>query len=81
MSAEFVERRIKELVADQLGLGLDDVLLESVLAGDLGADTLDVLELIMAMEEEFDLDIGDNDADRFKTIQDVVDYVSCQIHC
>ena len=80
MSAEFVERRIKELVADQLGLGLDDVLLESVLAGDLGADTLDVLELIMAMEEEFELDIGDGDADRFKTVQDVVDYVSCQIH-
>jgi acyl carrier protein len=80
MTAEFVERRVKELVADQLGLGLEDVRLESALTGDLGADTLDVLELVMAMEEEFELDIGDNDADRFKTIQDVVDYVSCQIH-
>lgn len=79
MAAEFVERRVKELLADQLSLGLEDVRLESALTGDLGADTLDVVELIMAVEEEFELDISDADADRFKTVEDVVDYISCQV--
>ena len=79
MAAEFVERRVKELLADQLSLGLEDVRLESALTGDLGADTLDVIELIMAVEEEFELDVSDADADRFKTVGDVVDYISCQV--
>lgn len=79
MAAEFVERRVKELLADQLSLGLEDVRLESALTGDLGADTLDVIELIMAVEEEFELDVSDADADRFKTVGDVVDYISYQV--
>lgn len=76
MSDNFVKDKVCEIVADQLGLGDDDIQLNSTLTGDLGADALDFTELIMAFEEEFEIEIDDDTAEGFKTVQDVVDYIS-----
>ena len=74
--AEFVEGRIREIVAEQLGLSEEDILPTASFSGDLGTDTLDFMELIMAFEEEFQIDIDDNDAEALKTVQDVIDHLS-----
>ncbi|MFH0799073.1 MAG: acyl carrier protein [Pseudomonadota bacterium] len=74
--AEFVESKVREIVAEQLGLGEDDVQPDASFSGDLGADTLDFMELIMAFEEEFELEIDDADVEGLRTVQDVVDYLS-----
>ena len=79
MNAELVERKVCEIVADQLGLGDDDVQMTASLSDDLGADTLDFLELVMAFEDEFELDINDGDAEKFDTVQDVVNYLSVRM--
>lgn len=76
MSSDFVETKVREIVAEQLGLGVDDVLPEATLAGDLGADVLDIVELMMAFEEEFEVEIDDEEAQRLKTVKDVVSFVS-----
>lgn len=73
MTASFAEQRIKEIVAEQLGLGEEDVSLDAHLAADLGADILDIMEVIMAVEEEFELEIDDATADRLQTVADLVD--------
>ncbi len=74
--AEFVEGRVREIVAEQLGLSEEDILPTASFSGDLGTDTLDFMELIMAFEEEFQIDIDDNDAEALKTVQDVIDHLS-----
>lgn len=79
MNAELVERKVCEIVADQLGLGDDDVQMTASLSDDLGADTLDFLELVMAFEDEFELDINDGDVEKFETVQDVVNYLSVRM--
>lgn len=76
MSSDFVESRVREIVAEQLGLGIDDVTPDASLSSDLGADTLDFIELVMALEEEFEQDIDEGDAGAFKTVKDVVEYLS-----
>lgn len=73
---DYVENKVREIIADQLGLGEDDVQLDSSLTDDLGADALDFMELVMACEEEFEVEIDDEDAEKFKTIADVVSYLS-----
>lgn len=67
--------KIKEIVVEQLGVDMDQVTLESNFVDDLGADSLDTVELIMAFEEEFDIEIPDTDAEKIKTVQDVIDYI------
>ncbi len=67
--------KIKEVVVDQLGVDADQVTLEANFIDDLGADSLDTVELIMAFEEEFDIEIPDADAEKIKTVQDVVNFV------
>ncbi|WP_422445892.1 acyl carrier protein [Thermoanaerobacterium sp. DL9XJH110] len=67
--------KIKKIIADQLGIDEDDVVPEASFIDDLGADSLDIVELIMAFEEEFDLEIPDEDAEKIKTVQDVIDYI------
>lgn len=67
--------KIREIVVEQLGVDADQVTLEANFIEDLGADSLDTVELIMAFEEEFDIEIPDTEAEKIKTVQDVVNYI------
>lgn len=80
VSTELVEHKVKDIVADQLGLADDEIPLDASFTTDLGADDLDLIELMMAFEEEFDLEIDDDTAEELKAVQDVVNYVSERIH-
>lgn len=73
--ASTVERRVKDIVAEQLGLEDEEIGVENSIIDDLGADSLDIVELIMALEEEFSLDIPDEDAEKILTVKDAVEYV------
>lgn len=67
--------RIKEILADQLDSDIDAMTMESDIANDLGADSLDVVELLMAIEDEFDVEIPDEEIENIKTIGDLVKYI------
>ncbi len=67
--------KVKSIVAEQLGIDPEGVKLESSFVDDLGADSLDIVELVMAMEEEFDLEIPDEDAEGLRKVGDVVSYL------
>ncbi len=67
--------KVKAIIVDQLGVDDGDVTMESSFTDDLGADSLDVVELIMAFSDEFDLDIEDEDAEKMATVGDVVEYL------
>lgn len=71
-----VERRVVEIIVEQLGVSEEEVTMEASFTDDLGADSLDLVELIMAMEEEFGLEISDEDAEKIQTVQDVVNYIT-----
>ena len=71
-----VERRVIEIIVEQLGVGEDEVTPEASFIDDLGADSLDLVELIMAMEEEFSLEISDEEAEKIQTVQDVINYIN-----
>jgi acyl carrier protein len=71
-----VERRVIEIIVEQLGVSEEEVALEASFVDDLGADSLDLVELIMALEEEFGLEISDEDAEKIQTVQDVVNYIT-----
>jgi acyl carrier protein len=71
-----VENRIKSIIADQLGVAEEQVKPESKFIEDLGADSLDIVELIMAMEEEFQTEIPDEEAEKIRTVGDAINYVS-----
>ena len=71
-----VERRVIEIIVEQLGVSEEEVTLEASFIEDLGADSLDLVELIMAMEEEFGIEISDEDAEKIQTVQDVVNYIT-----
>lgn len=75
MSDDTILQRISAIIVDQLGLGADEVKLEASFIDDLGADSLDLVELIMALEEEFGTDIPDEDAERINTVGDAVEYI------
>ncbi len=70
--------KIKEIVVDQLGVDAAQVTAEANFVEDLGADSLDTVELIMAFEEEFGIEIPDTDAEKIKTVQDVVNYINAK---
>ncbi|MBE7048317.1 MAG: acyl carrier protein [Ruminococcaceae bacterium] len=67
--------RVKAIIVEQLGTDENSVTLETSFVDDLGADSLDVVELIMALEEEFDMEIADGEVDDIKTVGDVVEYI------
>ena len=67
--------KVKDIVVEQLGVEADEVQIESTFIDDLGADSLDIVELIMAFEEEFNIEIPDESAEKIKTVQDVVTYI------
>ncbi len=75
-SSNSVETKIREIIAEQLGLREEEFKNEANFLEDLGADSLDIVELIMAMEEEFELEIPDEDAEKILTVQDAIDYVA-----
>lgn len=78
MSAN-IEETVRKIVAEQLGVDLEKVLLESSFIDDLGADSLDTVELVMALEEEFDQEIPDEDAEKIRTVKDAVDYIQSRL--
>jgi acyl carrier protein len=75
MSAN-IEQKVKTIIAEQLGVGEDEIKSTSSFIEDLGADSLDIVELVMAMEEEFEVEIPDEEAENIKTVQDAVNYVT-----
>jgi len=75
MSSEEIFGKVREIIIEQLGAGEDAVTLEASFIDDLGADSLDIVELIMALEEEFDLEIPDADAEKVVSVNDVVEYI------
>lgn len=75
MNAEEVFDKVKEIIVEQLGVAENSVNEEASFIDDLGADSLDIVELIMALEEEFDIEIPDADAEKVVTVGDVVDYI------
>ncbi|MGH7254677.1 MAG: acyl carrier protein [Nitrospirales bacterium] len=70
-----VEDRIKKIIAEQLGVEEDEVVPEASFVDDLGADSLDTVELVMALEEEFDIEIPDEDAEKILTVGRAIDYI------
>jgi acyl carrier protein len=70
-----VFEKVKKIIVEQLGVEEDEITMESSFIDDLGADSLDIVELIMALEEEFDLEIPDSEAEKISTVGDVVDYI------
>lgn len=70
-----VEERVKQIIVDQLGVESSEVAPEASFVDDLGADSLDRVELIMAFEESFDMEIPDEDAEKITTVQDAVEYI------
>jgi len=71
-----VDEKVKEIIVDQLGVSADEVTPEAKFVDDLGADSLDLTELIMAMEEEFGVEIGDEDAQKIVKVQDAIDFIA-----
>jgi acyl carrier protein len=71
-----IDKRVKEIVAEQLGVDEAQVTNEASFMDDLGADSLDTVELVMALEEEFDIEISDEDAEKIQSVQDAIDYIT-----
>ena len=71
-----VEEKVKSIIVDQLGVGESDVTPDAHFVDDLGADSLDTVELVMKLEEDFDIEIPDEDAEKIQTVQDAMDYIT-----
>jgi acyl carrier protein len=70
-----VETRVREIISEQLGVAANEVTPQASFIEDLGADSLDIVELVMALEEEYGMEISDEDAEKIRTVKDVVDYI------
>ncbi|MCK5242718.1 acyl carrier protein [bacterium] len=70
-----LEAKVKEIIVDQLGVNADEVTNEASFIEDLGADSLDTVELVMALEEEFNMEIPDEEAEKIKTVSDAVEFI------
>jgi len=71
-----VEEKVKEIIVEQLGVDENQVVASASFIEDLGADSLDTVELVMALEEEFDVEISDEDAEKISKVQDAIDYIN-----
>jgi acyl carrier protein len=76
MADASVEQKVKSIIAEQLGVGEEEIKPASSFIEDLGADSLDIVELVMAMEEEFEVEIPDEEAEHIKTVGDAINYVN-----
>lgn len=76
MKANEIESRVKKIVVEQLGVKEEEVTIEASFVDDLGADSLDTVELVMALEEEFETEIPDADAEKINTIKDAINYIN-----
>jgi acyl carrier protein len=74
-----IEQRVKDIIVEQLGVEEDEVSPEASFIDDLGADSLDTVELVMAFEEEFNIEIPDEDAEGISTVQDAIDYIKANV--
>ena len=70
-----IEEKVKAIITEQLSVAEEDVVSKASFVDDLGADSLDLVEMIMAMEEAFNISIADEDAENIKTVQDAIDYI------
>ena len=70
-----LEDKVKNIIIDKLGVESDEVVPKASFVDDLGADSLDLVELIMSMEEEFEIEISDDDAETIRTVQNAIDYI------
>ncbi len=68
--------RVKKIIAEKLSVDISEVVPEASFVDDLGADSLDLVELIMSMEEEFDIDISDDDSEKIRTVNDAIEYIN-----
>lgn len=73
------EERIKEIIVEQLGVDADQITPDASFIDDLGADSLDTVELVMAFEEEFDIEIPDEDAEKIRTFRNVIEYMNANL--
>ncbi|MDY6862863.1 MAG: acyl carrier protein [Thermodesulfobacteriota bacterium] len=73
-----IEEKIKAIIAEQLGVGEDEIKTDSNFVDDLGADSLDLVELVMALEEEFGQEIPDEDAEKIQTVKDAIEYINAR---
>ena len=73
-----IDEKVIDIIVDKLGVDRSEVLPEAVFVDDLGADSLDLVELIMAMEEEFGMEIADEEAEKLRTVQDVISFVTAR---
>jgi acyl carrier protein len=78
MSEKSIEDRVKDIIVDQLGVNADQVTPEAKFVEDLGADSLDTVELVMAFEEEFDIEVPDEEAEKLQAVGDVISYITSQ---
>ena len=76
---ENIEQRVKKIVAEQLGVNESEIKTESSFVDDLGADSLDTVELVMALEEEFECEIPDEEAEKITNVQQAIDYVNAHL--
>ncbi|SMO78886.1 acyl carrier protein [Balnearium lithotrophicum] len=76
---ENIEEKVKEIIADRLGVDPDEVTPDASFIEDLGADSLDTVELVMALEEEFGIEIPDEDAENIKTVGDAIEYIKSHL--
>jgi acyl carrier protein len=73
-----IDEKVIDIIVDKLGVDRSEVTPEAAFVDDLGADSLDLVELIMAMEEEFGMEIADEDAEKLRTVQDVISFISAR---
>ncbi|MBI2891327.1 MAG: acyl carrier protein [Nitrospirae bacterium] len=69
------EQRVREIIAEQLGMDVDEVKLDGSIVDDLGADSLDIVEMMMALEEEFGIEIPEDQAEKIQTVKDAIGYI------
>ena len=73
-----IEDKVKKIIAEKLSVDMEEVIPEASFVDDLGADSLDLVELIMSMEEEFDVEISDEDAEKITTVQQAIDFINAR---
>ena len=74
-----IEKKVKEIVSEQLSISEDEVKAEATFIEDLGADSLAIIEMSMAFEEEYDMEIPDEEAEKIRTVQDVLNYITTHV--